>query len=205
MSRILKSFLLLSGLLATATASAQTGATVEGLSPGDQVRIVVWRNTELSGDFTVAANGTLMHPLYREVQVTGIPISAVEDRLRTFLSRYTTNPQFVISPLVKVVVSGEVRTPNVLSVPPETTVAQAIVLAGGPTAAAQLGHVRLLRDRQEIKIDLRRADSQAASLQIRSGDQIMIPRSKNILRDFIGPVTSTVGAVAAITSIFWRR
>jgi len=205
MSRILKSLLLIAGLVATATASAQTGASVEGLSPGDQVRIMVWRNTELSGDFTVAANGTLMHPLYREVQVTGIPISAVEDRLRTFLARYTTNPQFVISPLVKVVVSGEVRTPNVLAVPPETTVAQAIVLAGGPTAAAQLGHVRLIRDRQEIKIDLRRADSQAASLQIRSGDQIMIPTAKNILRDFIGPVTSTVGAVAAITSIFWRR
>src|SRR6476661_3509710 len=133
------------------TVSAQSSAAVDGLNPGDQVRIAVWRNPELSGDFTVAANGTLTHPLYREIQVTGIPISAVEDRLRTFLSRYTTNPQFVISPLVKVVVSGEVRTPNVLSVPPETTVAQAIVLAGGPTAAAQLGHVRLLRDRQEIK------------------------------------------------------
>jgi polysaccharide export outer membrane protein len=205
MSRIFKSLLLIAGLLATATARAQTGATIEGLNPGDQVRIVVWRNTELSGDFTVAANGTLMHPLYREVQVTGIPIATVEDRLRTFLARFTTNPQFVISPLVKVVVSGEVRAPNVLSVPPETTVAQAIVLAGGPTAAAKLGHVRLLRDRQEIIVDLRRADSQAASLQIRSGDQIMIPTTKNILRDFIGPVTSTVGAVAAITSIFWRR
>lgn len=205
MSRIFKSLLLITGLLATATARAQTGATVEGLNPGDQVRIMVWRNTELSGDFTVAANGTLMHPLYREVQVTGIPISTVEDRLRTFLARFTTNPQFVISPLVKVVVSGEVRAPNVLSVPPETTVAQAIVLAGGPTPNAQLGHVRLLRDRQEIIVDLRRADSQAASLQIRSGDQIVIPTTRNILRDFIGPVTSTVGAVAAITSIFWRR
>jgi polysaccharide biosynthesis/export protein len=205
MSRILKSLLFLAGLVATGTASAQSAPSTEGLNPGDQVRILVWRNTELSGDFTVAANGTLMHPLYREVQVTGIPIAAVEDRLRTFLTRYTTNPQFVISPLVKIVVSGEVRSPNLFSVPPETTVAQAIVLAGGPTANAQLNHIRLLRDRQEIAVDLSRADSQAASLQIRSGDQILIPTRRNLLRDYIGPVTSTIGAAAAITSIFWRR
>lgn len=205
MSRILKSLLLATALFAAGGAKAQSAPSAEGLNPGDQVRIIVWRNPELSGDFTVAANGTLMHPLYREVQVTGIPISAVEDRLRTFLTRYTTNPQFVISPLVKILVSGEVRTPNVFSVPPETTVAQAIVLAGGPTTVAQLGHVRVLRDRQEISVDLRRADSQAASLQIRSGDQILIPTKRNILRDYVGPVFSTVGAVAAITSIFWRR
>ena len=205
MSRILQSLLLLVGMVAAGNARAQSIAPVEGLNPGDQVRILVWRNTELSGDFTVAANGTLMHPLYREVQVSGIPMSAVEDRLRTFLTRYTTNPQFVISPLVRVIVSGEVRTPNVLSVPPETTVAQAIVLAGGPTANAQVNHMRLLRDRQEIIVDLSRADSQAASLQIRSGDQILVPTKRNILRDYIGPITSTVGAAAAITSIFWRR
>jgi polysaccharide export outer membrane protein len=205
MSRILNSLFFVAALFATATARAQSTPSPDGLNPGDQVRIVVWRNVELSGDFTVAANGTLLHPLYREVQVTGMTMAAVEDRLRTFLTRYTTNPQFVISPLVKILVSGEVRSPNVLSVPPETTVAQAIVLAGGPTTTAQLDHIRLLRDRQEISVDLSRADSQAASLQIRSGDQILIPTRRNILRDYIGPVTSTIGAVAAITSIIIRR
>lgn len=205
MSRILKSLLFVAGLVAAGTARAQSTPSPEGLNPGDQVRILVWRNTELSGDFTVAANGTLMHPLYRELQVTGIPMATVEERIRTLLTRYVTTPQFVISPLVKVLVSGEVRTPNVFSVPPETTVAQAIVIAGGPTPTAELDHVRLLRDRQEITVDLRRADSQAASLQIRSGDQILIPTRRNILRDYIMPVTTTVGAVAAITSIFWRR
>ncbi len=204
MPRIVQTVLLVISFCAATTLHAQSAATQQGLNPGDQVRIVVWRNTELSGDFTVSANGTLTHPLYKDVQVTGIPISAVEDRLRTFLTRYTTNPQFVILPLVKVVVSGEVRSPNVLSVPPETTVAQAVVLAGGPTANGQLDHVRLLREGQEIAVDLSRADSQAASLQIRSGDQILVSSKRNLLRDYVGPVMSTIGAVAAITSIFLR-
>jgi len=205
MPRIFKQLLFFAILVAAGTAKAQSAPAPDGLNPGDQVRILVWRNTELSGDFTVAANGTLMHPIYREVQVTGISMAALEDRIRTFLTRYTTNPQFVISPLVRVLVSGEVRTPNVFSVPPETTVSQAIVLAGGPTPVADVKHIRLRRERQDIGIDLSQADSQAASLQIRSGDQILIPTKKNILRDYVGPVFSTVGAVAAITSIFWRR
>lgn len=208
MPRILKSLLLVVTLIAAGQARAQSTSTSEGLNPGDQVRILVWGqnsvNQGFSGDFMVAPNGTLVHPLYRDVQVTGIPLSAVEDRVRTFLTRYLTNPQFVVMPLLKVVVSGEVRTPNVLSVPSETTVAQAVVLAGGPTASANVQHVRLLRDRQEIAVDLSRADSQAATLQVHSGDQIMVPTKTNALRDYIGPITSTIAAIAAITSVILR-
>lgn len=203
MTRTFKSLLVASLLLGATAAQAQTGGP-QALNPGDQVRIAVWRNPEMSGDFTVAANGTLNHPLYREVQVTGIPLTSVEERLRTFISRYTNNPQFVILPLVKIIVGGEVRAPNMFSVPPETTVTQAVILAGGPSERGKLDRVRLLRDGQTIFLDMGRPDSQAASLQVRSGDQIIVPRSTNVLRDFLGPTASMVGALAAIASIFLR-
>ena len=180
-------------------------ATAGGLAPGDQIRIIVWRNTELSGDFLVAADGTITHPIYREVQVTGLPMTAVEEKLRTFLTRYTTNPQFVVMALVRIVVGGEVRAPNLYSVPPQTTVTQAIALAGGATELANLSEVRILRDGQEVKVDLTRADEKAGLLQIRSGDQILIARKRNIFRDIIGPTASTLGLVVAITNIFLRR
>ena len=204
MTRTLKS-LLVAGLLFGATiGQAQSVGGPQALNPGDQIRILVWRNPELSGDFTVVANGTLNHPLYRDVQVTGVPLTVVEDRLRTFISRFTTNPQFVLLPLVKIIVGGEVRSPNIFSVPPETTITQAVILAGGPSERGKLNNVRLLRDGQTINLDMGRPDSQAASLQVRSGDQIIIPRSTNVFRDFIGPAASMVGAVAAIVSIFLR-
>jgi polysaccharide export outer membrane protein len=201
MSRILKSLLL---IVCFGVASRAQAQTTEGLNPGDQIRIAVWRNPELSGDFTVSANGTLAHPLYREIQVTGIPLTAVEDRLRTFLARYTTNPQFVIQPLVKITVSGEVRAPQLLAVPPETTVSQAVILAGGPTPTAKMESVKLLRGGQEINVNLASADAQAAALQIRSGDRIVVPGRGNFFRDFVGPSMSVIGAAAAITSIFLR-
>lgn len=204
MKRTLNSLLLSVALFAASRLPAQTPESTEGLNPGDQIRIVVWRNAELSGDFSIAPNGTITHPLYREVQVTGLPLSAVEDRLRTFLTRYTTNPQFVILPLVKVIVGGEVRSPNVFSVPPGTTIAQVVTMAGGPTDRGKVDQIRLLRGGQEITVDLTRPDSQAASVQVRSGDQILIPRTSNIFRDTIGPVASSVAAIAAIVSIFLR-
>ena len=202
MNRRLHSVIALIALFAAPTLSARgQDVAPQGLAPGDQIRISVWKNPELSGDFTIAANGTILHPLYRDVQVTGIPMSAVEDRIRTFLQKYQTNPQFVVQALVRIIVGGEVRTPNVYSVPPETTVAQAIALAGGPTDRASLGKVRVIRDRQEVRMDLTRADSDAALVQIRSGDQVLVGRASQSLVNVVGPVTSSIAAVAAILSI----
>ncbi|HMA21019.1 MAG TPA: polysaccharide biosynthesis/export family protein [Gemmatimonadaceae bacterium] len=189
--------------MAASTAGAQTPTADpnQGLAPGDQLRIVVYRNAEMSCDCTIAGNGTIIHPLYREIQVIGVPLTTVEDRIRTFLTRYVQNPQFVIQPLVKIVVGGEVRTPNIYSVPPETTIAQAIAIAGGPTDRGLLNEVKVIRDRQEIKMDVSRPDSDAGVLQIRSGDQILIGRRGRSALEFIAPVTSTIAATAAILSL----
>ncbi len=189
-------FLMLAG------ASSVDGQAPSGaLSPGDQIRIVVFRKPEYSGDFAIAGNGTVAHPLFRDVQVTGVPFATVEERIRTLLTRYETNPQFVIQALVKVIVGGEVRTPNIYMVPPETTVAQALALAGGPTTAGNFRDVRIIRDQQEIRIDVSKPESDAQVLQIRSNDQILVGRRKTPLREYIGPVSSTIAAVAAIASI----
>jgi polysaccharide export outer membrane protein len=175
------------------------------LSPGDEVRIQVWRQTEFSGDFQVAANGTLVHPLYREVQVAGVPLSVVEDRIRTFLTRYMTTPQFVIQPLVKIIVAGEVRSPNIYSVPPQMTIAQAIANAGGATDRGNLSDVRVIRDRQLVRVDVSKPSSEAAQLQIRSNDQILVSRRRASTWEVIGPITGTLSFAVGLANLFWRR
>ncbi len=199
-------FFALVAVLAASDVSAQNpaGPVYGGLSPGDQLVITVWRKPELSCECIVAANGTVIHPLYREVNVTGATLPVVEERLRTFLTRYEQNPQFVIQPLVRIIVGGEIRTPNIYTVPPETTIAQAVAIAGGPTERGRLEKIKIIRDRQEIALDLSRPDSDAAILQIRSGDQILIGRRGISAREIVGPVASTIAAVAGIVGIFLR-
>jgi polysaccharide export outer membrane protein len=105
---------------------------------------------------------------------------------------------------MKIIVGGEVRSPNVYSVPPETTIAQAIALAGGPTERGNPRKLRVIRDGQEIQIDLTRADSDVARLQIRSGDQILMSRRGPTAREYIGPILSGAAAIAATLNIFIR-
>jgi polysaccharide export outer membrane protein len=171
------------------------------LAPGDVVRITVWRKPELSGEFVVTANGTVAHPLYREVQIGGIPLAVAEDRLRTFLAKYEANPQFVIEPLLRVAVGGEVRQPNLYSLRPETSISQAVALAGGPTERGRRDRLRLIRQEREIIVDLRRVDASGAGMPIRSGDQIVVERERAVFRDVIAPTVGVFGAIASIVGV----
>lgn len=172
------------------------------LAPGDIVRIAVWRNTELSGEFTVAPDGSITHPLYREVKVAGIPLPEVERRIGAFLSRYgEANAAFAVTTLIRVFVGGEVRAPNVYTVPPGSTVAQALAAAGGPGERARLNEVQILRNSHRFTLDLTSADPRVMQAQVRSGDQLFVPRMHSVFAEYIVPASSLLAAAAAITSI----
>jgi polysaccharide export outer membrane protein len=186
-------------------ARAQSGATRDlsrlVLSPGDAIRIDVWRNKELSGEFPIAADGSITHPLYRELKVAGVPLALVEDEFRTFLTKYESNPAFTLTPLLRVIIAGEVRTPNIMTVPAGTTVAQVIAMAGGPTDRAQLEHVQLVRQSSRQTLDITRPETAAMNIPVNSGDAILIPRRSSIMQDVIAPSSAILAALAGVTSV----
>jgi protein involved in polysaccharide export with SLBB domain len=169
--------------------------------PGDAVRITVWRKPELSGEFMVTADGTLTHPLYRRVIVTGVPLATVESRLRDVLKEYETQPQFVVEPLLRVAVGGEVRLPNLYSLRLETSIGEAVALAGGATERGRTDRVVLIREGRQLRVDLR-SKAQVDATPIRSGDQIVVERAISTMRDIIGPTVVLFGAIAAIANVF---
>jgi protein involved in polysaccharide export with SLBB domain len=193
--------LLLVADMAPAAAQAVDSTSAASLSPGDVIRIAVWRKPEYSGDFIVAADSTITHPLYRELKVVGLPFRAVEERLRAFLLRYETAPAFVISPLLRIFVGGEVRQPSVYTVPPGTTIAQAVALAGGPTERGRLEEVALVRNERRATLDLMRADTHASIEAVRSGDQVIVGRRIDFFRDVLAPASSVVAALAGVMTI----
>jgi polysaccharide export outer membrane protein len=173
------------------------------LAPGDSVRVVVWRKPEMSGDFIVAPDGSITHPLYRTVRVGGIPFATAEANLRSFLARFEQDPQFVLEPLVRVAVSGEVGRPQVFAVRPETSIAEAVAQAGGPTAVGKRDKVRVLRKdpsgrQREFQVNLLDPEGNSSSLRVHSGDQIVIDRRKSFFRDIFLPALSVVGSAASI-------
>lgn len=192
-----------SAVLAQSQAGERPPVVEATLRPGDVLRIDVWRQPELSGEFTIAPNGTVVHPLYRTLQVAGVPIPAVEERVRELLRRYEADPQVVVEPRVGITVSGEVRQPGVLAVPIGTTLAHAVGLAGGPTERGRLDRVVVVRDGSRTTLDL--ANGSDGGMPLRSGDQITVMRRSDVLRDQIGPFASLAAAAAAIVSVFINR
>ena len=173
------------------------------LTPGDSVRIVVWRKPEFSGDFVVAPDGSITHPLYRTVQVAGVPYATAEANLRRFLSGFEENPQFVMEPLVRVSISGEVSRPQMYALRPETTIGEAVARAGGAREKGSPNRTRVLRldssgRQQQFVIDLTRPEGGAGNFQVRSGDQIIVPMKKSFLRDVLLPTLGVIGSIASL-------
>ncbi len=190
-------------LLFAFVASAAAQVPVPGdppLRPGDMLRVNVWRHPELSGDFAVAPDSTLVHPLYQTVKVAGAPLTVVRARLLGLLAPYEQGVDFVIEPLFAVTVAGEVRQPNLYQLPQGTTFAQAIARAGGPTELGRLDEVHVIRRDRTMVINLAQDYSRYEGVPVASGDQVLVARRSNynFLRDFLYPVASLTAAVAAV-------
>jgi len=183
--------------VAAATAAADSST----LRPGDVIRIAVFRQPEFSGEFSVGPEGTVQHPLLADVSVVNVPRTVVRERLRQALSRYERDPSFVFSYLYRIAVGGEVRLPNLYTLPPETTLGQAVAAAGGVTEFGRLDRVHVIRDGQELLVNLQRPDGPTASMRIHSGDQLRVARRGNVLRDVLGPLGAIVGAFAAVATL----
>ena len=197
MRRLLPALLLV--LACAAPAAAQTDTTA-AVRPADVVRLTVWRLPEFTGEFPVASDGTLLHPLLTEVRVVGRTRDEVRRQLREVLVRYENDPQFVFDYLYRVAVTGEVELPNLYRLPPETSLGQAIAAAGGVTEFGQMNDVRLIRDGQELVLDLRNPSGPVMEMRIRSGDQIRIPRRGSSFRDYLGLTASIVAAVGSVVA-----
>ncbi|MBA2244399.1 MAG: SLBB domain-containing protein [Gemmatimonadetes bacterium] len=211
-SRSVLCFLALLCWAATLLAPSQIVAQLAGmpaqpaltLHTGDAVRISVWQRPELSGEFPIGDDGSIVHPLYRALQVSGIPLSDVEERVRSFLLQFDATPTFVIEPLLQITLAGQIARPNVYTLPPRTTIAQAIAVAGGPTDRGRLTAVQLVREGRAFSVDLTRPDATLARMPIRSGDQIMIFPTRSVWREVVMPSMSVIGAVAGVISVIMR-
>lgn len=192
-------------LLLPQPATGQTTASeARVLRAGDAVQIHVWRQEDLSGEFPIADDGSIGHPLLRDVQAAGVPLPEVENRIRSRLSSLAANPQFFVQPLLSVSVGGEVRQPSLYRLPPTTTIAEAVAIAGGASERGRLERVRLFRGGEEVLVDMTSPEAGLAQGPIRSGDQIYVDRRVSIFREYIAPAGSITAAIVSLISVLTR-
>lgn len=119
------------------------------LEPGNRVRVVVFNESNLSGDFTVDPVGNIALPLIGNVPASGLTAKALAARIADTLKRdaYLQDPNVSVEVQTfrPFYVLGEVRQPGEFPYTTGMTVLSAIARSGGYDYRARQGEVVLVR------------------------------------------------------------
>jgi polysaccharide export outer membrane protein len=175
------------------------------LSPGDSIRVTVWRSEQFSGQFAIGADGAIAHPLYQTVQADQIPLEDLDAAVTDVLREYIDEPNVIGEPLFQVMVVGDVNLPGTYAMAPATTLVQAIAKAGGPSLTAKGSSAKVLRmdpERGFVEqgIDFSDPSNIAFRETVRSGDQIVVPQKTFTTGLWI----ALIGAAAAVLLVIER-
>ena len=177
---------------------------VGALRPGDVLKIVVFRDKELSNEYPIDARGYVQIPGLGVIKAAGLDPTEVTDRLKLALvERGFARPEISVQPLIRVSVLGEVRAPNVYPVDPGTSVLQLLTVAGGPTDRAKLQDTRIIRDGHAFRVDMESALRGSASgrIVLYSNDVIVVARKKGFTSENLGLTLTAASLVLAVLNI----
>ena len=138
--------LVLVGLLLPWHAQAQDGYVLDA---GDRVRVTVFGEADLSGEFQIDGQGSFPMPLIGTVAAAGKTPRGLEQYIATlYRDGYLVNPQIGVEVLNfrPFSILGEVRNPGSFPYREGLTVLSAIALAGGFTFRADEDDIRLTRE-----------------------------------------------------------
>lgn len=161
--------------------------------PGDVVRLRIWREPDMSGDYTVDDAGTVTFPRLGRIQVGSMPADSLKHLLLTEYAKYLRNPSVEVTLLRRVRVTGAVRTPGLYTADQTMRVRDVLALAGGATTDGHMDQVRLDRNGKSTRLDLR-GSPQDNDMALRSGDQLYVPQ-----RNWLARNTPVVAAILSVT------
>jgi polysaccharide export outer membrane protein len=128
----------------SAAPSAQQQGAVYRLGPGDQLHVIVYGETDLTGDYTVSPVGTIAFPLIGEVPANGLTPDQMSQAIAAGLEQgYMRHPQVsaAIASYRPFFILGEVTHPGTYPFSAALTVRGAVAVAGGFTYRANEGRV----------------------------------------------------------------
>ena len=172
--------------------TSMTGATAPIRSdyiigPGDLLQITVWKNDTLSRTVPVRPDGKVSMPLLHDVQAAGLTAMQLRDKIATALGEFMPNPEVAVSVndvrSLRVSILGEVSKPGVLELRGETTILEAIAMAGGFRDFASPSKITILRidengKTKRIRFNYNKAVSATSdeeNVVLRSGDVVVVP------------------------------
>ncbi len=186
----MKGFLLVSVMFVLCLNFSNLWADDYLVGPGDVLGISVYDNEDLTTKVRVSSSGTIVMPLLGQVEVKGLTVNAITEKLTRLLADgYLVNPQVNIFiqeyRSKKVVILGNVRTPGLIELSGSINFLELVSKAGGlekdagDTATIQRKK-NGTKDSSVIVIDLlaliEKGDL-SQNVQIKDGDTVFISKA----------------------------
>ena len=187
MQKLLGSGLLV--LLFTSCVFGQYSGKEEYLVACDAVRIQIWQLWEtsgekspvsnLGGEYVIDTNGNIFMPFVGLVKVEGKTPDEVATIIKGKYEDFLKEPFIYVRPLIRITLAGSVLRPGSYRIDPRSSLWDLLDMAGGPSSAADLKKISVVRGGNKVIKNLLKAFEKAYSLKeigVQSGDQIIVPQ-----------------------------
>lgn len=147
------------------------------LGSGDQIKIAVYDEPELSFEVRLSDAGTISFPFLGEIRVLGLTVGDLERKIRQGLQGdYLVEPEVSVSikEYREFYIHGEVESPGSFSFVPGITLRKAIALAGGFTERASRRKIYVIHEDSGVK---EQEQPMALGDAIKPGDIVTVEQS----------------------------
>jgi hypothetical protein len=169
---------------------------------GDRILLSIRGDSLVSDTVTVRSGRMIRLENMSDISLQGVLRSELQDYLSTQLAKYIKRPDVQTTSLVRVAVMGAVNKPGYYQLPADIAMADAIMIAGGPTQNADMSRTQLKRGTDVLYSSdlLGQEVAKGATLDqlnIRPGDQIQIGEKH---KTNFALIASIVGITAGLVS-----
>jgi polysaccharide export outer membrane protein len=188
--------------LAAAQSPVAGAVTDYVVGPQDILAITCYDQADMTGKFTVEADGTFTYPMIGRVKAGGSTLRSLEAAIKKQLvaDGYFRNPQITVAvdtyKSQKVFIVGEVRAPGTYPLSGDMTLVEALARAGStmPTASGEAVIVHAGENasgptmpspddaKDLVRVNLRDLENGviASNAALKDGDTIFVPRAQSV-------------------------
>ncbi|MFA7061401.1 MAG: polysaccharide biosynthesis/export family protein [Pedobacter sp.] len=156
------------------------------IGPGDVLGISVWRDDSLTKSVVVLPDGKIQYPLLGEIMVGGKTVAQLKKEFVEKLSSYIVDADITVevkqSNSLFIYIIGKVNNPGRQMLVANTTVLQALAMAGGLNIFAEKDDIKIFRQDSDKTLVYSFRYSQVVSgnnlddnLLLKRGDVIVVP------------------------------
>jgi protein involved in polysaccharide export with SLBB domain len=166
------------------------------LRPGDRLLVKIWLDTTFADTVRIDETGAAMLPRLGPLHITDLMARLVADSVRRAYTRVTRTPAIEVTPLRRVTVLGEVKRPATYYMETQTTLRDAVALAGGVTDIGALSRVTVIRNATRLVVKKWEERDDAMTI-IHSGDVLWVDREPWLKRNIFS-VISGLGVLFSV-------